>query len=91
MSGEEAEQRASARVRTAENLDWAEWAARVNRYLELINALFWPELIVVGGGISENSITSDRCCVRGRPCGQHSSGRPRAWLERPWPRGKSPV
>ena len=53
MGGAEAEQRASARARTAEHLDWPGWAARVNEYLELINGLFWPELIVLGGGVSE--------------------------------------
>ncbi len=54
VDGFEGEQRASARVRTEEQLDWPQWAGRVNRYLDAINRLFWPELIVMGGGISEN-------------------------------------
>jgi polyphosphate glucokinase len=54
MGALEAEQRASARVRTAEGLDWPAWAERVNEYLALIDALFWPELIVIGGGVVEN-------------------------------------
>lgn len=54
VDGFEGEQRASARVKTAEGLDWPEWAGRVNRYLDAINRLFWPELIVIGGGISES-------------------------------------
>lgn len=53
VDGEEGEKRASARVRTAEGLDWAQWSTRVNAYLDAINALFWPELIVIGGGVSE--------------------------------------
>lgn len=53
VDGREAEQFASARARTAEALDWPTWAGRVNRYLDAINALFWPELIVIGGGVSE--------------------------------------
>jgi polyphosphate glucokinase len=53
MKGGEAEHWASARVRTAESLSWAAWAARVNDYLDRINALFWPDLIVLGGGVSE--------------------------------------
>lgn len=54
MGATEAEQRASARARTAERLDWPAWAQRVNEYLALIDALFWPELIVIGGGVVEN-------------------------------------
>lgn len=53
VGGFEAEKRASARVRTEESLDWPQWAERVNEYLDAINRLFWPELIVLGGGVSE--------------------------------------
>jgi polyphosphate glucokinase len=54
MKGGEAEHWASARVRTAESLSWIAWAARVNDYLDRINALFWPDLIILGGGVSED-------------------------------------
>jgi polyphosphate glucokinase len=54
VGGHEAEHRASARVRTEEALDWAQWSARVNEYLAVIHGLFWPELIVIGGGVSEH-------------------------------------
>jgi polyphosphate glucokinase len=54
VGGQEAEHRASARVRTEEGLDWAQWSARVNEYLAVIHGLFWPELIVIGGGVSEH-------------------------------------
>lgn len=54
VDGTEGELRAAARNRNAENLSWEQWAARVNRYLDAINRLFWPELIVVGGGVTEN-------------------------------------
>jgi polyphosphate glucokinase len=54
MGAFEAEQRASARARTVEGLEWPAWADRVNEYLALIDALFWPELIVIGGGVVEN-------------------------------------
>ncbi len=53
VGGAEGEQRASARVRTEKNLGWADWAVPVNEYLDAINRLFWPELIVIGGGVSE--------------------------------------
>ena len=54
VDGVEGERRAAARNRTDENLSWEQWAVRVNRYLAEINRLFWPELIVVGGGVVEN-------------------------------------
>jgi polyphosphate glucokinase len=54
VGGEEAEFRASARVRREQRLDWPAWSVRVNEYLDAINRLFWPELIVVGGGVSEH-------------------------------------
>ena len=52
MDGVDAEKRAAARVRTDESLSWPEWALRVNRYLREVNRLFWPELIVIGGGVA---------------------------------------
>jgi polyphosphate glucokinase len=54
VGGEEGEKRAAARVRTELDLSWSEWTGRVNEYLDAINSLFWPELIVIGGGISED-------------------------------------
>ena len=54
IRGQEAEQRASARARTAAGLDWPEWAARVNELLGRLQALFWPDLFVVVGGVTEN-------------------------------------
>jgi polyphosphate glucokinase len=52
--GVEGEKFASARNRTDEGLDWMQWSARVSTYLDVINGLFWPELIVIGGGVSEH-------------------------------------
>jgi polyphosphate glucokinase len=54
VDGAEGEQRASARARSEESLDWAQWIARVNRYLDAINRLFWPEAIVMCGGVIEH-------------------------------------
>jgi polyphosphate glucokinase len=54
MNGREAEHQASARVRTEESLDWEQWSGRVNEYLACIHALFWPDLFIIGGGVSEN-------------------------------------
>lgn len=48
----EAEQRASARNRTDENLRWKTWAWRVNEFLAHMETLFWPDLFIIGGGVS---------------------------------------
>jgi polyphosphate glucokinase len=53
LDGREAEHIASARVRTAEKLDWPQWSERVNRVLAGYHALFWPDLFIIGGGVSE--------------------------------------
>jgi polyphosphate glucokinase len=54
VDGREAEHQASARVRTLESLDWPSWAMRVNRVLAEYHALFWPDLIILGGSISQD-------------------------------------
>ena len=54
IDGRDAETWASARVRTAEALDWPAWAERVNVYLASMHALFWPDLFILGGAVSEN-------------------------------------
>jgi polyphosphate glucokinase len=54
VGGVEAELRASARVRREEKLDWPAWAERVNAYLDALDRLFWPEMVVIGGGVSEH-------------------------------------
>ena len=53
VDGREAEHRASARVRTAERLDWPAWCERVNAVLARYDALLCPDLFVIGGGVSE--------------------------------------
>jgi len=50
---EEAEQQASARVRTLQSLDFPAWVGRVNRVIEEYHRLLWPDLFIVGGGVSE--------------------------------------
>ena len=53
LNGMDAEKWASARVRTAEKLDFPEWIARVNEYLRQLHALLWPDLFILGGAVSE--------------------------------------
>ncbi len=50
--GDDAEHYAAARVRKAEGLSWGEWGDRVDEVLRYLDAVFWPDLFVVGGGVS---------------------------------------
>jgi len=52
IRGKEAEHRAAARIRKDANLSWKEWSDAVNEFLERMEALFWPDLFVIGGGVS---------------------------------------
>ncbi|MGC1730883.1 MAG: ROK family protein [Steroidobacteraceae bacterium] len=53
LRGMDAEKWASAHVRTAERLDFPAWIARVNDYLKRLHELFWPDLFILGGAVSE--------------------------------------
>jgi polyphosphate glucokinase len=53
LRGVEAEEFASARIRTRLGLTWAEWIVRVNVYLEKMQILFWPDAFILGGAVSE--------------------------------------
>jgi polyphosphate glucokinase len=53
IAGRDAEQWASARVRTIEGLDFPAWVARVNEYLAAMHRLFWPDVFILGGAVSE--------------------------------------
>ncbi len=55
MHGEDAEARASDRARQEENLPWKKWAKRVDAYLAYLEALFSPDLFIIGGGISKET------------------------------------
>jgi polyphosphate glucokinase len=53
LRGMDAEKWASAHIKTALNLDWPAWIGRVNEYLARMHALFWPDLFILGGAVSE--------------------------------------
>ena len=55
IRGKHAELRASARVRKEKSLSWKEYADRLNEYLQTLEVLLWPDLIIVGGGVSSKS------------------------------------
>jgi len=54
VRGREAEHRASARVRAEQGLSWPAWAAAVNEVLAAYHALLWPDVFIIGGGVTEN-------------------------------------
>ncbi|MBV8542649.1 MAG: ROK family protein [Pseudonocardiales bacterium] len=55
VDGVDAETRAAAAARDNEALPWPDWAARVSRYLQVLEGLIWPDLIIAGGGVSKKA------------------------------------
>jgi len=55
IRGHDAEERASERAKELGDLSWGKWAGRVDEYLQHIEALLSPNLIIVGGGISKDA------------------------------------
>ena len=53
LKGMIAEHYASNSAREKEDLDWETFGKRVNKYLQRLEFLFWPDLIVIGGGVSK--------------------------------------
>jgi polyphosphate glucokinase len=53
QNGKEGEHFASDAVRKKEDLGWKSWGKRFNQYLSMMEALFWPDLIILGGGASK--------------------------------------
>lgn len=54
LHGGDAEEWASARIRTQLGLDFAAWIPRVNEYLARLHALLWPDVYILGGAVSEH-------------------------------------
>jgi len=55
LHGHDAEDRASDRAREEDDLDWPHWAHRVQTYLRHVEALFSPDLFIIGGGVSKKA------------------------------------
>ncbi len=55
IRGKDAEKRASEHAKVAHEWGWKEWTQRVSEYLQHIEALMSPGLIIVGGGISKEA------------------------------------
>jgi polyphosphate glucokinase len=52
-SGIEAERYTSDAVRKNQDLGWKVWGKRFNQYVTTLESLFWPDLIILGGGASK--------------------------------------
>lgn len=53
IDGHDAETRAADSAREREDLSWEQWAKRLQRFYSVLEDLLWPDLIVVGGGVSK--------------------------------------
>jgi polyphosphate glucokinase len=53
LRGRDAETWAAASVREKKDLGWKKWSRRVDAYLHLLQRYFWPDLFIVGGGVSK--------------------------------------
>ncbi|MEU6645434.1 polyphosphate--glucose phosphotransferase [Saccharomonospora sp. NPDC046836] len=55
VDGHDAEKKAAASVKDNEGLSYPDWAKRVDRYLTVLENLIWPDLFIVGGGVSRKA------------------------------------
>jgi len=55
IDGHDAESRAAESAREREDLSWEQWAERLQTYFSRVENLFWPDLFVIGGGVSKKS------------------------------------
>jgi len=54
FQGRDGEKWAADIVRKQKHLSWKTWGLRVNDYLQAIQKLVWPDLIIIGGGASKS-------------------------------------
>jgi polyphosphate glucokinase len=55
IDGVDAETRAAKSAKEREDLSYHAWAERLQRFYSHVEDLFWPDLFVVGGGVSRKS------------------------------------
>jgi polyphosphate glucokinase len=53
LRGRDAETWAAESVREKKELGWKKWARRLDAYLRLLQSYFWPDLFIIGGGVSK--------------------------------------
>jgi polyphosphate glucokinase len=55
VNGHDAEKKAAYSAMERDGLDWKHWAKRLQTYYEAVDALFSPDLFIVGGGVSKHA------------------------------------
>jgi len=55
LDAQDAEALASGRAREEDDLSWKAWAKRVSAYLHSLEDLLWPDLFIIGGGVSKRA------------------------------------
>lgn len=53
VDGLDAEEFAADSARERHDLDWDQWSRHLQKYFSEIERLLWPDLIIVGGGVSK--------------------------------------
>ena len=54
IGGKPAERRSSSAARVRRGLSWKAWAQDLSEHLDHIENLMWPNLFILGGGVSKN-------------------------------------
>jgi len=55
IRGKSAEHFVSAAARKRRNLSWHHWGRQLGDYVRTLEQILWPELIIIGGGVSAKS------------------------------------
>jgi polyphosphate glucokinase len=55
IRGRAAERRSAASARVRRGLSWKAWAADLDEHLDRIQQLMWPNLMILGGGVSKSA------------------------------------
>jgi polyphosphate glucokinase len=53
IDGVDYETKAAFSAKEREELDWKQWSGRLQKYYSKLEALFSPDLFIVGGGVSK--------------------------------------
>jgi len=52
IRGKSAERFVSSTARKRRNLTWEQWGGELSQYIHTLEEILWPELIILGGGVS---------------------------------------
>jgi polyphosphate glucokinase len=55
IRGRPAERRSASAARVRRGLSWKAWSQDLDEHLHRIDNLMWPNLLIIGGGVSKNA------------------------------------